>query len=351
MLQRIPDLEGLSEKQTGFRVNWICHGRKEFGAGDILIVDESLFAYRDDIVVIDCGHEAVARTYCASMGRRSGVVVEIRKPTVSRERAVIRASMKLPSSAVGIRELIDREKLRPTESWHMMSIQSPNLSEAQTQYFYSVTVAGNMGDVYLPRSLKVGSLLVESGSNLIICGDLVAFDDIVIRGALTVGGKIECDDRLYVSGDLYSGWFVHCGRLLVGGDTYSRLGIDCKEAAVIGGSMEVEIINCTDLYVAGDLSGLPSLKNASVGGSVKSQMIFARGTLTVGQDLRCEYELEAEGDVLVKGTIWSKTRLLAGEGRELRCSKRLRGVVKRGRLIETSAAESKYRMVRRKRRM
>jgi len=337
MLERIPDLEGLTDQQAAFRVNWTWYRAEHlFVAGDILIIDKSLAGYRGDTVVNDYRIGVEAHDYRGHYDNHDGVVIEVRRATSAISRSSERMNLPPIKSLGEIFQRIDSQAPRPYEGYGIQRITSPDLLATRGIRAHQLTIAGGMGDVYFPGTLFVRNLLVEAGTNLIVSRDLESMEEIMVHGSLTVGGHVTCDDRLNVRGDLDVRGYVHCGRMLVGGDVLVRLGVKAKEDVAIGRSIRADDIDCRKLFVGGNSEGTMCVKQASIGGSLNSCIAWIQGDLVVGGNLRCEDDLEVDGDVIVSGTIWSKKNLMAGDTRELRCAKRIRGYVKRGRLIETS---------------
>jgi len=323
-----------------YRVKYIIHPWDRFVAGDILIVNQDQPAYRGDTgVEADGLGSAWFGVYRYGDSHHSGVVVEIRKATTAAKRQLERIKLESLASREQILERIFGElpKREEGSSAFCEKLDRSNLERLpRCQRFSSVTIAGGLGDVIVSNSLRMGTLLVEEGTNLIISGDLKVFEDVIVRGSLSVDGNLECDDRLYVAGDFQTKGFVNCGRLLVGGNLRGRCTIDVKEYAAIGGSVGIEgdAVNCTDLFVGGDLYTFVWAENAVIVGNVKSEgLIHVDNDLSVGRDLRAE-EIEAKGKITVGGTLWSKGIISAGKTSEIVCARRLRGRIKSGTLRE-----------------
>jgi cytoskeletal protein CcmA (bactofilin family) len=356
MLEEVPEVTRTlgDAGLKAYRVKYILHPWDRFVAGDTLIVNQEQPAYKGDTIVIDMFEGARFRSYQYGDSHHSGVVVEIRKAskaTAAAERQIERRKQKPIKSAAQIIERIASEMPKREEGYSTFreKFDRSNLDRLpRCHRFSSVTITGGLGDVLVPESLAMGTLLVEEGTNLIVSGSLKVSDDVIVRGSLSVDDKLECDDRLYVAGDFRTKGFVDCGRLLVGGDVQGEFTIAVKEYAAIGGSLDIsgggDDIRCKDLFVGGDLCASLWTENAVIARNMKSKgLIHVDNDLSVGRDLRAE-EVEAGGRIAVGGTLWSKTVIAASRTSEIVCTRRLRGRVKSGilRELDPSAKTPKW---------
>jgi cytoskeletal protein CcmA (bactofilin family) len=341
-LERAPEVNRMLDEQStcvAYRVKSAPISWREVEVGDILIADTKLPAYEKDIVILDYeGVSWLSRCLGGNI-RYSGIVLEIRKATTASKRRDDRKKVERITTTEQILARISSEMPKRYAMELTLSGREDATNIAQIskeKVLSSITIGRDMGDVVVPHSVSVQSLLVEEGTNLIITGDLQAREDVIVRGSLSVDGKVKCDDRLYIAGDFQISHLVNCGRLLVGGNVRGRCSIDVKECAAVGGSVDIEgdAISCIDLFVGGDLCTSLWTENATIAGNVKSKgLIHVDNDLSVGRDLRAE-EVEAGGSIAVGGTLWSKTVIAAGKTNEIACAKRVRGRIKSGTLRE-----------------